>query len=368
MRGAPGEGTALGTPPDLAADPLIESVTRTATAVLRSDAERVAVEGVSGARLDELARCGAYGILGYEPMPGSGCTGNQVVREVHEILSAVDPSTWFVYTQHFALVKALMKSADTTQRDRWLPDLATGVRRATAGFAYLRHPRPPVSAERCARGWRLRGRVPWMTGWGLAEMALVGAVTADDRALFVRVDTGPGMAVVASPPLWAMGATHTAAVELRDVVVAPEDVISVEPRPDWARSYDLENANANPAVFGHLRAAVDLLLAVAPRAGATYETLAHRLAEVAARLRGEAYAMWDELAPEQGVPARTEVRAAALDLGVRAATACVAATGGRAVQYGNTAGRLAREALFHLIQAQTSQLRRATAEVTLRGI
>ncbi|MFF2787045.1 hypothetical protein ACFVT6_09775 [Streptomyces sp. NPDC058049] len=53
---------------------------------------------------------------------------------------------------------------------------------------------------------------------------------------------------------------------------------------------------------------------------------------------------------------------------MRAATACVAATGGRAVQYGNTAGRLAREALFHLIQAQTEQLREATAEVTLRGI
>ncbi|MFF3089529.1 hypothetical protein ACFVRB_31495 [Streptomyces nojiriensis] len=49
------------------------------------------------------------------------------------------------------------------------------------------------------------------------------------------------------------------------------------------------------------------------------------------------------------------------------ATACVAATGDRAVQYGNTAGRLARQALFHLIQAQTPQLREATAAVTLRG-
>ncbi|PWK64259.1 alkylation response protein AidB-like acyl-CoA dehydrogenase [Streptomyces sp. CG 926] len=368
MRGVPGEGTALGTPPHLAAEPLIESVTRTATSVLRPDAERTAVEGVSSAQLDELALSGAYGILGYEPTPESGCTGTQVVREVHEILSAVDPSTWFVYTQHFALVKALMKSADPDLRDRWLPDLVTGARRATAAFAYLRHPQPPVSAERCAQGWRLRGRVPWMTGWGLADMAIVGAVAADDRVLFVRADTGPGMAAVASPPLWAMGATHTAAVELRNVVVPPQDVISVESRRDWARSYDLENANANPAVFGHLRAAVDLLLAAAPRAGAAYETLAHRLADEAARLRDEAYGMRDELAPEQGVPARTEVRAAALDLGVRAATACVAATGGRAVHYGNTAGRLAREALFHLIQAQTSQLREATAEVTLRGI
>ncbi|WP_328959854.1 hypothetical protein [Streptomyces virginiae] len=58
MRGAPGEGTAWGTPPDLAADPLIESVTRTATAVLRPDAERTAVEVISRAQLDEPARCG----------------------------------------------------------------------------------------------------------------------------------------------------------------------------------------------------------------------------------------------------------------------------------------------------------------------
>ncbi|MFA7767954.1 hypothetical protein [Streptomyces sp. NRRL S-448] len=113
MRGVPGEGTVLETPPDLAAEPLIESVTRIATIVLRPDAERTAVEGVSRARLDQLARTGAYGILGYEPTPGSGCTRNQVVREVHEILSAVDPSTWFVYTQYFALVKALAKSANT---------------------------------------------------------------------------------------------------------------------------------------------------------------------------------------------------------------------------------------------------------------
>ncbi|MFD5411326.1 hypothetical protein [Streptomyces nojiriensis] len=140
------------TPPDLAAEPLVGSVTHVATTVLRPDAERTAVEGVSRA---------------------------------------------------------------------WLDEPATGVKQATAGFAYLRHPRPPVSAERCEQGWRLRGRVLWMTGWGLADTAVIGAVTADDRALFVRADctpgpgAGPGMAAVESPPLWAMGATHTAAVELR---------------------------------------------------------------------------------------------------------------------------------------------------------
>ncbi|MFI8438313.1 acyl-CoA dehydrogenase family protein [Streptomyces sp. NPDC079020] len=360
----------MGTQPGLAAEPLVEAVTRVAAAVLRPDAESTAVEGVSRRHLDELARCGAFGLVGYAPAEGSGCTEQQVVREIHEILSAVDPSTWFVYTQHFALVKALGASLNHDLRERWLPELVTGARRATAGFAYLRHAQPPVTAEREEKGWRLRGRVPWMTGWGLADVAIVGAVTVEDEALFVRVGCGPdgGLTAVGVPPLWAMGGTHTAAVELRGVLVSPDDVISIEPRQDWARSYDLENANAHPAVFGHLRAAVDLLLGAVPRAGAAYGALAHRLADEAARLRTEAYALRDELPPEEEVTARTEIRAAVLDLGVRAASACVAATGGRAVQYGDTAGRLAREALFHLIQAQTPQLREATAGVVTRRI
>ncbi|MER6095951.1 acyl-CoA dehydrogenase family protein [Streptomyces sp. NPDC001728] len=368
----PGEGTALDTDPALARERLVAAVTEAAVTELRPVAERTALDGVPPAHLDELARRGAYGLVGYEPSRGSGCTHDQVVRAVHEILSAVDPSTWFVYTQHFALVKALTKSDNTELRDRRLPELVTGGRHATAGFAYLRHPSPPVTAEQVEGGWRLRGRMPWMTGWTITDTAILGAVTPDDRALFVRVDSGPearnGLVAVDSPPLWAMGGTHTTAVEVRDVLVPHEDVISLEPRQDWALAYDTENANAHPAVFGHLRAAVDLLLAAAPRAGAAYETLAHRLADQAARLRTEAYALRDELPPDKELTARTEIRAAALDLGVRAATACVAATGGRAVQYGDTAGRLAREALFHLIQAQTPQLREATAGVTLSGI
>ncbi|MFJ2786084.1 MULTISPECIES: acyl-CoA dehydrogenase family protein [unclassified Streptomyces] len=372
MRSTPGRGTALETEPGLAGEPLVAAVAAVADTVLRPVAERTAVTGVPLTHLAELARCGAYGLVGYEPAEGSGHTHAQVVREVHELLSAADPSTWFVHVQHFGLVKALTRSANTALRDRWLPALVTGGKRSTAGFAYLRQPSPPVTAEETDDGWLLRGHVPWMTGWGITDMAVLGAVAPGDRALFARVDCGPGvrdgLVAVDSAPLWAMDGTHTAAVEVRDVLVPHEDVISLEPRTRWARDYDLENANAQPAVFGHLRTAVDLLRAAAPRAGASYETLALRLAEEAARLRTEAYALRDEQPPEKEVTARTEIRAAVLDLGVRAATACVAATGGRAVRYGDTAGRLAREALFHLIQAQTPQLRGATADITLRGL
>ncbi|WP_328621871.1 acyl-CoA dehydrogenase family protein [Streptomyces sp. NBC_00354] len=375
MQWAPGAGTALATPPDLAADPLVSAVTEVAVGTLGPVAEETAQEGVPRSHLDALARCGAYGALGHTPRPGSGLTTRQVVREVNELLSAADPSTWFVHTQHFALVKALQAATGSEAaalREQWAPALASGARRGTAGFAFLRHARPPVTAEPVADGWRLRGRVPWMTGWGLTDVVYLGALAPDDRVLSAAVACGPdgdpGLVAAGSAPLWAMNGTRTVAVEVRDVLVPRSAVISVQPRAEWTRAYDLENANAHPAVFGHVRAAADFLLRSAPAAGSAYEELGHRVAQEAARLRAEAYALRDELPPEERVEDRLALRAAVLELGVRAATACVAATGGRAMSYGNTAGRLAREAQFHLIQAQTSRLRTEMARRLLAGL
>lgn len=272
MQWAPGAGTALATPPDLAADPLVSSVTELAVGTLVPAAEETAQEGVPRSHLNALARCGAYGALGHTPDPGSGLTTRQVVREVNELLSAADPSTWFVHTQHFGLVKGLQGATGpeaAALRERWSADLASGTRRGTAGFAFLRHARPPVTAEPTADGWRLRGRVPWMTGWGLSDVVYLGALAPDDRVLFAAVDCGPdgdpGLVPAGAAELWAMNGTRTVAVEVRDVLVPPSAVVCVHPRAEWARAYDLENANAHPAVFGHVRAAADFLLRSAPQ-------------------------------------------------------------------------------------------------------
>lgn len=365
---APGAGTALATPSALAGDPLVAAVTETAVRILRPEAERTAGAGVPRSHLEALARCGAYGLTVYEPGPASGLTARQVVREVHEVLAAVDPSTWFVWTQHAASVKAVLKAVGPegdALRTRWLGALTGGEHLATAGFAVLRHPRPPVTAERAPGGWRLSGRLPWVTGWGAADTLYVGAVTAADEALFALVDCAPGggLESVASDPLWAMAGTHTAAVELRGVYVPDARVTGLEPRADWIRAYDLDNADAQPAVFGQLRATVDFLLRSPP-----FEELGLRLARKAAELRARAYALRDELPPGEAAETRLALRAAALDLAVRAGAACVTVAGGRAIQYGHTAGRLSREAQFHLIQAQTTPLRAETAHRILSDV
>jgi hypothetical protein len=60
------------------------------------------------------------------------------------------------------------------------------------------------------------------------------------------------------------------------------------------------------------------------------------------------------------VAAASDHRAACLDLARRATTALIAATGGRAMDLGHPAQRLAREADFYVIQAQTADGRAAT--------
>jgi hypothetical protein len=61
----------------------------------------------------------------------------------------------------------------------------------------------------------------------------------------------------------------------------------------------------------------------------------------------------EDVAPEDLVDDRLAVRASALELALRSATALVAATGGAAMSLDAAPQRLAREAVFYLVQAQT---------------
>lgn len=358
MQTAPGARTALAAPTALAADPLVAAVTQTAVRVLRPEAERTAEAGVPRTHLEALAACGAYGLTEYEPDPAGGLTARQVGREVHEVLAAVDPSTWFVWTQHVPAVKALL-AADGPLPAEWLPVLRRGERRATAGFAFLRHPRPPVTAERVPGGWRLEGRVPWVTGWGLADAVYVGAVTPADEALFVLVDCAPGGGLDAAfgAPLWAMGGTHTATVELRGVRVPDARVVGRMPRTDWIRAYDLENADAQLLPSSATSGPPPTSCSSRPRTrnsacgsrGGPPSCAPRRTPSGTGWRRGRLPGSGSPCGPRRwtwpyGGPRRAWPSA-----------------GGRSIQFGHTAGRLSREAQFHLIQAQTTPLRTETA-------
>ncbi|MCY0920119.1 hypothetical protein OS965_18390 [Streptomyces sp. H27-G5] len=207
-------------------------------------------------------------------------------------------------------------------------------------IAYEPDPASGVTAERESGGWRLSGRVPWMTVWGLADVVYLGALGAavGDAGYAHGGRRGPGR-LRAGRRGGGPGAAGRLAAGVRP---------------------------------GERRCPARRLRAVARHRGLParlrgYEDLGLRIADRAARLRAEAYALRDELPPGQRPADRLRLRAESLDLAVRAAAACVAVAGGRAIQYGNTAGRLSREAQFHLIQAQTGGLKREVARLMLDG-
>lgn len=77
-------------------------------------------------------------------------------------------------------------------------------------------------------------------------------------------------------------------------------------------------------------------------------------------LRRAAYALLHHVPADEQVEDRLAPRAATLELAVRAATSLVAASGGSAMSLSAPPQRLLREALFHLVTAQTAPVREAT--------
>lgn len=331
---------------------------RLADQVLAAGATRADLDGVTRADLDPLAEAGLFGLVGPREAGGLGAS-RSVQREVVEVLAAADATTTFVWMQHHSSVR-LVAAASGALAARWLADLCAGTARAGVAFSHLRQAHDPVRATRVAGGWRLDGRAPWCTGWGVLDVCLVAGASADGQAVFGLVPMRAGAGLTAQPlELAAMAGTQTVALDVDGLVVADGDVALVQPLDRWRAQDTLTTANVVPLAFGPTRAAIRLL---ADREPATAQVLADRLDVT----RSAAYRLLDEVAADEQLDARLDLRAQALLLAVEATTALVAATGGRAMSRTDPAQRLAREALFNLIQAQTPPVRAATL-ARLRG-
>lgn len=357
--------------PDLVADPTVadhpcvRAAEALAREVLAPAAERVDVEGVPASHVRALGDAGLFAIFGPTSAGGSDVEA-AVARRVTEVLSGADGATWFVWTQHATPVKALSKSPNQTLAQRWLPRLC---RDALGGIAvaHLRRSRGPAvtARSRPGGGWTFDGTAAWVTSWGLAEVLLVGGTTADDRAVLALVPARETTALVPSTrlSLAAMEATATVRIDFDALEISPDDVIDVVDLADWRRADAYKTANVTPAVFGLVASVVRRLEEVGRgRDEPAALALAGELAAEAEEVRIDAYRLLDEVAPEEELDARLALRAHALELGVRAATALVAASGGAGMSRSAPAQRLAREALFHLVQAQTPLVRRATLD------
>ena len=311
---------------------------------------------VPPAHLRALADAGLNGLHG--PVDAGGAAAPPAVsRLVYETLAGACGVTFFTWVQHHAPVRMLAASSNGDLRERWLPALCAGEVLGGVAFAYLRRSGPAaVSARPTAGGWVVDGEAPWVTSWGLAGLYSVAAVAGDEALFFVLTTDPPPVEVRASDPLQLVVMAASATVRLRfdGLFVPATDVISTVPLAEWRARDRLATAHPHPAPFGVAARAVRLLTELTDHAAVA--ALASELAEC----REHAYGLEAGDGADAAVARLVDARAWGLDVAQRAASALVAASGGRAMTLGHPGQRLVREASFYSIQAQTLDLRRAT--------
>ncbi|GGT28272.1 acyl-CoA dehydrogenase family protein [Streptomyces chromofuscus] len=330
--------------------PLVTRARQLADGLLTPNAETVDRTEVPAGHIEAIKGSGLLGIGAPEDYGGSAAPAS-VAREIAEILSGACCSTWFVQTQHHTPVATLMKGAAPV-RERLLGPLARGELLSGVAYAHLRtYPRRPVRVVRERGGWRFDGTVPWYTGWGLNDVMLLAGVTGAGEAVFAFAEAREQPGLRASPPirLAALTAARTVSLEL-DGLWLPEEAVALRtPYERWAAEDRPKTVAASPAVFGVAEAALALL------DDDTAGPLRTRLSGV----RDHAYALADEAAPHEHLDERLALRLRSHEVLSAATTAAVVSGGGRSMVLSSKAQRLAREALFLLVQGQTAESRRA---------
>jgi alkylation response protein AidB-like acyl-CoA dehydrogenase len=364
--------------PAVAHHPAVRSAARLAREVLAPHAAAAddPSRGVDPAHLALLAEAGLYSVTVPVDEGGLGADAG-VAAETVELIGGACGATWFVMTQHqipeAAARGVLLPAYEATPgraAARHRRDLAAATAQAGTAVAHLRRPGPPaLRATPVGDAWRLSGVADWCTGWGLIDLVVLGATAPDDRVLLVllRAREQPGLR--AGPPraLSVMGGTHTVDLTVDDLVVTPDDVLTVVDGAAWRTADVVRNSNAKPAAFGLLRRILGTLAAVGEKRGQPEAVdAAVHLGDRGVGLRAEAYALLTEAAVTERVPERTALRAELAELTVRAAHALVAARSGSALLADSPEQRWVREAGFHLVQAQTAQVRAAQVAALTR--
>jgi alkylation response protein AidB-like acyl-CoA dehydrogenase len=213
--------------------------------------------------------------------------------------------------------------------------------------------------------WRIDGTADWCTGWGLTDLVMIAAAAPADRYVFVLVPAAeaPGLRAGAPLPLSVMGGTRTVALELDGFVAGGDAVLAVADGAPYRALDATRTANVTPASLGLLRRVLIGLETVGrERDRPEAVELSWSLGERAAARRAGAYALISDVPGTERIQTRIALRAELTTLTVRAASALIAARSGSAMLLSSPEQRWAREAAFHLIQAQTAPVRAAQLE------
>jgi alkylation response protein AidB-like acyl-CoA dehydrogenase len=291
--------------------------------------------------LDALAEAGFYGLAA--PAAVGGLDGDfETTCAVIEALASGCLTTAFVWGQHLGAVHAIAEGGSPELQERWLEPLARGTTRAGLALGGAL-PQPTLHAVRNGPDWLLSGTSSWLSGWGRIDVVHTAARDEDGRVVWLFVDAVARPELSVEPlELVAIQASATVRAHFDRLPVAGDRVTSSYPYVEGPTPREVLRIHAAFAL-GIVRRCCSLL---GP------SPLDDELAAVRAAL------------DEADVNA---ARAAAAELGHRAAATLMVTHGSRAVLLDQHAQRLAREALFMLVYALRPPVREGLLRLLRRA-
>ncbi len=302
---------------------------------------------VPQSHLDAIAKTGFWGWTIPEKHGGTPVPAPVQVAAL-ELLFGACPSTGLIASQHFGPVQHALRLG-TPELLGLLPALATGERIGAGAFGHVRSwpVRRSVAAKAVDGGYVFHGEIPWLSGWGVVNLAWAGAIEEErHEVIFALVDL-PDQAAIATPlRLAAIQGSRTVSVRLDGLFVPAERVVQAVGIDQWKAGDGAVGGPgaAQPGLPGPLglaRAAVADALQRQPG-----EPSLVALAQEVDRVSGAF------------VPG-PEGRAVLDELAVRATTAALVARGGAGLAVDDIAQVRSRAALFLQVRGLSPRLRTA---------
>ena len=311
--------------------------------------------------LDLLATEGMYGLAAPADEGGVGLERFDVIAAVVATLAGGCLATTFVWIQHLAPLITTATGVPSQVTAQWLGSLTSGERRAGIAMAGVRPGPGRVHARRVPGGFALTGTTAWVTGWGLIDTLMVGAVDEADVAHFFLMDVPVGnlpSSLTAVPiRLLAVQASSTVTLTFTDHLIPTDRLAFSTPYADWAGT----DASGS-ALNGFLSTGVAERCARLIRENARDHTDADAAAAMTAEVE-EISAVLLAAEPSQ-VPV---ARARASLLAAHAADELMIRAGSRSVLVDQHAQRLYREAGFLLVFASRPAIKQAMLEQLSRA-
>jgi alkylation response protein AidB-like acyl-CoA dehydrogenase len=288
-------------------------------------------------------------------------------RHFQQLVPRYSGALAFLQTQHQSAAGFFTNSDNEALKRQYLPYMAKGQVLIGIGFSHLRRPSDPImKAIPLEGGYQLGGKVPWVTGFGFFQDFIVGAALPDGRAVygvvpFVETVQQTGGSIAFSEPmeLGAMSSTNTVTATLNHWFLPQERVVFAKP---IGAIHDNDKKNVLHHGFfalGCARAGLDIVEAAYHTKQLPFIKLAFEsLNEELTRCQS---AMMQALLPDsQRWEERLQLRAWAINLAQRCASAAVTVSSGAANYKYHAAQRVYREALVFTVSGQTTAVMEAT--------